>query len=420
MSEPVAARPLGAFAGYGLEIEYMIVDRASLDVRPIADRLLQIAAGHATTEVERGEIGWSNELALHVIELKNLRPLPVLDWLPDAFAAEIATIDALLAPLGAQLMPGAMHPWMDPRRETHLWPHANAEIYRAFDRLFDCRRHGWSNVQSMHLNLPFGDADEFARLHAAIRLALPILPALAASSPWAERRPSGYQDFRLALYRDHQRALPASMGECIPDPALSPAQYRADIIEPMYRQLAAHADGLDEDAAALRHEWLDVRGAAPRFARNAIEIRVLDVQECPSADCAVAAATAALVRRIYEAPELPALPTADLLVPFAACIRDGERALLDDPAYLARLGLHERRGRAGELWQRLIEELARDGLLAPRWLPALRHILWHGTLARRIERAVDGQPIRLPAVYRTLCECLRQNRPYTPGMEREE
>ena len=38
-----------------------------------------------------------------------------------------------LTRLGARLMPGAMHPWMDPHRETELWPHENTEVYRAFD-----------------------------------------------------------------------------------------------------------------------------------------------------------------------------------------------------------------------------------------------------------------------------------------------
>src|SRR5665811_1134453 len=91
-----------------------------------------------------------------------------------------------LETMGAQLMPGAMHPWMDPHSETRLWLGDNAVIYGAYDRIFDCKSHGWANLQSMHVNLPFADDNEFARLHAASRLVLPILPALAASSPIAE------------------------------------------------------------------------------------------------------------------------------------------------------------------------------------------------------------------------------------------
>ena len=82
-------------------------------------------------------------------------------------------------------MPTAMHPWMDPATETVLWDDAT-DVYRTYDRIYGCRGHGWANLQSMHVNLPFADDSQFARLHAAIRLVLPLLPALAASSPIAE------------------------------------------------------------------------------------------------------------------------------------------------------------------------------------------------------------------------------------------
>ena len=50
-------------------------------------------------------------------------------------------------------------------------------MYEAYDRIFDCRGHGWANLQAVHLNLPFSGDEEFGRLHAAIRLVLPIMPA---------------------------------------------------------------------------------------------------------------------------------------------------------------------------------------------------------------------------------------------------
>jgi hypothetical protein len=40
-----ADTPLGLFEGYGLEVEYMIVDGERLDVVPAADQLLEAAAG---------------------------------------------------------------------------------------------------------------------------------------------------------------------------------------------------------------------------------------------------------------------------------------------------------------------------------------------------------------------------------------
>ncbi|MDH4064006.1 MAG: glutamate-cysteine ligase family protein, partial [Acidobacteriota bacterium] len=160
--------PLRLFEGIGVELEYMIVDRATLEVKPVADELLKAVSGHYDTEVARGPISWSNELALHVIELKTTEPVPTLDGVGALFQEQVAEIERQLAPLGARLLPTGMHPWMDPHTELRLWPHEHDEIYGAFNRIFDCRGHGWANLQSVHLNLPFANDEEFARLHAAI------------------------------------------------------------------------------------------------------------------------------------------------------------------------------------------------------------------------------------------------------------
>lgn len=402
---------LRAFGGYGVEIEYMIVDRDTLDVRPISDELLCLAAGRPTSDVARGTMGWSNELVLHVLEVKNVAPVAQLETLPAAFRAEVAEINRLLEPAGALLLPGGMHPWMDPTTETRLWIHEHNEIYRAYDRIFDCRRHGWGNLQSTHLNLPFGDDSEFARLHAAVRLVLPILPALAASSPCADGRRSGFMDYRLEVYREHQNLLPSSVGECIPRPSASPAEYRAQVLAPMYREVAQYGDD-----GVLQHEWLNVRAAIPRFERNAIEIRVLDVQECPTADLAIAAAAVGLVHRLFDAmPEQPDVDapnhTHALATIFRNCIRDGERAVIDDDEYLGQLGLDAGPIRAGDAWAELIDGLAVSGKLAAAWEAPLRTILDRGPLARRIAAALGDEPsnLRLRAVYRELAHCLQHD-----------
>ena len=173
--------PLGLFDAVGIELEYMIVDRDTLDVRPICDELFRAASGEGGCDVEPdgpdGVVSWSNELALHVVELKTQRPVASLDGLNGAFQDHVRRIDALLEPMGARLMPTGMHPWMDPDTETKLWPHEYNEIYRTYDRIFGCRGHGWGNLQSTHINLPFANDEEFGRLHAALRIVLPLLPA---------------------------------------------------------------------------------------------------------------------------------------------------------------------------------------------------------------------------------------------------
>jgi glutamate---cysteine ligase / carboxylate-amine ligase len=274
--------PFRLFERFGVELEYMIVDARTLAVLPVTDRVLHAVAGEYVSDVELGAVSWSNELALHVIELKTTDPAARLDGLAAEFQEHVVRINRLLEPLGGRLMPTAMHPWMDPHREMRLWPHDYSPVYEAFDRVFDCRGHGWANLQSVHLNLPFADDAQFARLHAAIRLLLPIMPALAASSPVMDGRATGRLDNRLEVYRHNARRVPRVSGAVIPEPVFSRQAYEQEILQPLYRDIAP----LDPDGT-LQFEWLNARGAIARFDRNTIEIRVLDVQECPRADLAV-------------------------------------------------------------------------------------------------------------------------------------
>lgn len=400
---------LRLFSAYGIEIEYMIVDADTLAVLAVCDRVLAAIGGDFVDEVEVGALGWSNELALHVIELKTNGPAPSLDGLAGHFQHDVSRINDLLRDLGGRLMPTAMHPWMDPARETRLWPHDHSPVYEAFNRIFDCSGHGWSNLQSMHINLPFADDREFARLHAAVRVVLPLLPALAASSPLMDGAPTGILDNRLDVYKDNARRVPTVSGGVIPEPIYSRAAYEKELLGRIYRDLAPH----DPDGV-LRHEWVNARGAIARFDRYAIEIRVLDTQECPAADIAVAGLVTATVRALVEEAwcgmqTLQQWDTLALRAQYAACVRDAESALVEDRRLLEAFGFPERGPcRAQELWQHLIETLLpRPDASAAGFH---RRYLERGTLARRILAELGERPrhAEIEQVYARLCDCLQR------------
>ncbi len=409
--------PLRLFRGFGVELEYMIVDARTLDVRPEADEVLRVEGGGYDLDVERGPVAWSNELALHVIEIKNNGPAPRLQGVAEAFAADLRRIGEILRPRGARLLPSAMHPWMDPLRETRLWPHANSPVYLAFDRIFGCRGHGWSNLQSAHLNLPFGDDAEFGRLHAAIRLVLPLLPALAASSPFVEGRFTGFLDSRLEHYRGNSSRIPSVTGLVVPERVFTRADYEREILGRIYADMAP----LDPEGV-LRHEFANARGAIARFDRDAIEIRVLDLQEGPSADLAVAAAVAAAVRMLVEERTCPYARQREwseepLSAHLRATGRDGERAVIGDGAYLEALGLEGRAGAtASEVWARLVERTGVCEGDGREFAAPLDVILREGTLARRLLAAAGEAPDRdrLRGVYGALADCLDDDRPFLP------
>lgn len=403
--------PLGLFEGFGIELEYMIVDARTLDVRPISDRLLGPSG-----DVERGPVTWSNELALHVFEIKVAEPAASLAGLGNLFQAEVETVNRLLAPQGARLLATGMHPWMDPAREFRRWPHENDSVYAAFDRVFDCRGHGWANVQSVHLNLPFADDAEFGRLHAAIRLVLPLLPALAASSPFRDGTASGLLDTRLEVYRRNADRIPSVAGQVIPERIFTRAAYEGDLLAGIYRDLLPH-----DPEKILRHEWVNARGAIARFDRGSIEIRVLDVQECPRADLAVAGATTAVLRALVEERVSPfdeqeRWSESELAPILLAVIREADLARIEDAAYLRTLGYPGRSATAGEVWAHLLESTVSREPAFTEWRDVFDLFLRRGCLARRIRRAAGENPSRerLRAVYADLGACLAEGRLFDP------
>ena len=376
---------LPAFSAYGIELEYMLVDRDTLNVRPIADQLL--AALPASDSI----VNCSNELVNHVIEIKN--PVPTdLARLPDAFQHQVHQLNAWLAGQNACLLPTAMHPWMNPTRETVLWPDDDAGIYATFDKLFDCRRHPWANVQSMHINLPFANDLEFEKLHTAIRVLLPILPAIAASSPIAGGKLTGYMDYRMHVYPGQSPSQARIVGDIIPEVVKTQADYRSQVLAPMYHDIASF-----DKQQCLQHEWLNARGAIARFDRHAIEIRVMDVQECPHADIALAGLVIDTVHALYH-EQCSSLATqqslsgsmlSDLL---AQCSLDAEETQIHT-LYLPAWGLSDKCINARELWRHIGELLRRArSAHSALWQQHLDYLLEYGPLARRILRCTGENP----------------------------
>ncbi len=414
--------PLKLFEAHGVEIEYMIVDAATLDVLPAADWLIRSAAGadQFVGDVAFGPITWSNELVLHVVELKCSAPAANLAGLAAEFHRNVARANERLAGLGGRLLPGGMHPWMDPTTQTVLWPHEYNVVYQNFDRIFGCRGHGWSNLQSAHLNLPFRGDEEFARLHAAVRIVLPLLPALAASSPFVDGSLGPALDNRLAAYRTNCARVPRVAGRVIPEPAFSRSAYEDEILLPLYRDIAPH----DPDGV-LQDEWLNARGAIARFERGSIEVRLLDAQERPAADVAIIALLSAVTRELtrerWSSLARQQAATVDALEPILrATVRDAERAAIADGSVLELLGIRDCPLSAGEVWRRLREQLdAPLRALAPETLPALDLVLEHGSLATRLVRAVGPRPNRqrLRDVYARLADCLRDDQAFMPNFD---
>lgn len=437
---------LHLFEAFGIELEYMIVSKNNLRVAPIADWLLKQAeklnqkdnptnttsqSNEWPSEVTIDQIGWSNELALHVIEFKTAKPTKNFTQASHGFNRAVQTANQILSTAGqpAALLGTSAHPFFDPETEMRLWPHGSNEIYKAYHRIFDCRGHGWSNLQSMHINLPFANDEEFGRLHAAIRVVLPLLSALCASSPIFESRSADYLDTRLDYYRKNQSSIPSISGFIIPEPVFSMSEYVDRILKPMYRDIAP----FDPDQT-LQDEWLNSRGAIARFDRMAIEIRTMDIQECSAMDLAAAGFSIIVLQSLCNEEfcsisKLQSITTDSLYQLFIKTMKYGSETIIEDSSILEVFDENQPLS-VKELLYKLLDRLSSNFSQlfqseSNHIAELVRFLLEFGSPAQRILRFIESRTGTIQSnqiidhqliltLYQQMIDCLANNQPFRP------
>jgi glutamate---cysteine ligase / carboxylate-amine ligase len=393
---------------FGIELEYMVADKETMAVRPIADQLFEKVVGEIASDVTGDRVDWSNELVSHVVEFKNARPESNVPELLPFFRSEIERANHYLEAWNCELLPTAMHPFMNPESETKLWPHGNKDIYKTYDQIFSCRGHGWSNLQSMHINISFSTDDEFARLHSAIRAILPLVPALSSSSPIYEGKFRDSKCSRLNFYFENQKRVPSILGHVVPEVIKSPKEYQEKVLQPMYQDIAKY-----DTQGLLQHEWLNSRGAIPKFEYGCIEIRLADIQEAPMVDLAIASFWIEVLRKITTGQlgdfnQFDSISSHDLKSILLDTVRFGESAIIKNQAYLKSFGLKSSVS-AQELIHHLLESVKSE-LQKSQQLPVMEFLLKNGTLSSRILRALPQNPDRkdLQKIYKRLADGLRR------------
>ncbi len=386
-------------------MEFMIVDRETLQVLPRADIPLgKDKDGNQLSDVEYDDIGLSNELVSHVLEFKCAHPKSTFDGLGKRFFHEIRRANKKLEKINAMLLPSAAHPFMDPS-EMQLWPYDCNDIYQTYDRIFNCKGHGWANLQSTHLNLSFDGDDEFGELHAAIRLLLPLIPAIAASSPYLDGKYTGFKDARIEVYRHNQDKVPEIAGLVIPEKAYTYDEYNRQIFDKVKKAIAPY-----DPEHLLNHFFLNSRGAIARFDRGAIEIRLVDIQECPNADIAIVELEIATLKAI-AGKNLRDFDTERLSALLTATSRDAEDTVIDWPEYLSVFGMSGK-CTAGELWKHIFAMVKNE--LTEVSASTMEKMLDRGTLSSALYRALGDAPSREAFVseYKKLADSLAHNRLY--------
>ncbi len=383
----------------GPEHEYSLVGE-DLHVLPISDKIIKDYCGKIINFIELTKFSFGKEMQLHVMEIKANQPFKTPTEFEETMQNAVITLNQIVQKHGAMLLGTGMHPQFN-LQDTAVWPHYHKKIYREYGKIFNLNQHGWLNIQSFHLNLPYQKEVDAIQTHNQLANLCAYLPAIAASSPIFENKMGPDVDNRLHFYKVNQKEVPSVTGDVIPEYVTSLSQYKQDVIGRYSRDLADKG----ADKTLLNREWVNSRGVIFRFDRCAVELRVMDEQECVKADVALACFVRAALRGLI-ASNVELLPHELLVKDFNAVIKDGLNAEVSSP--------HGKTARqvCQHYFNLALEHADKD---EKKYLPTLKKRIEDGSLSelirtnilRRAQKTDFHQAII--DVYSTLIKCLSNN-----------
>lgn len=383
----------------GIEIEYMMIDPKDLSIRPIIQQILG-----DEDEIKRGIFSWSAEFAAHVFEIKNNTPVQDILSLLAGMQNEVVTVAALLDRQKTGLLPTGMHPFMNPAKEALWTTYDQSAEKKIFDKIMQPGGHSWANIQATHLNIGFANEVQFVQLNNAIRILLPILPALCASTPFIEGKSNNIWNNRLNEYQKNGLKFPEVVGHIVPEYVEGIAEYKDIVLAPIYKAFKPY-----DLTGELCDETLNARGMIARFDRSALEIRVLDVQECVLADLAICELCRVVLKTLSQ-EKSKNFSINSLVSIYQQSIQHGENAIISDSDYIEiLLNRRESKMRAHDLWIGLIENFNSE--LPVEFKDFYSVYRNQGTLSTRILK--KEKDTNLFKIYNELANCLLEGRVYS-------
>jgi gamma-glutamyl:cysteine ligase YbdK (ATP-grasp superfamily) len=386
----------------GPEHEYALVNQ-DLKPLPISDKIIKDYCGRTINFIELPDFTFGKELQLHVMEIKANHPFKGPVEFEATMHKAASTLNQIVEKHGAKLLGTGMHPFLK-FQDTAVWPHYHRKIYSEYGKIFNFQQHGWLNIQSFHLNLPYQKEADATQIHNQLANLCTYLPAITASSPIFESKIGPDVDNRLQFYKVNQKEVPSITGDVIPEYVSSLEEYKHDVIGRYSKGLA----DAGADKTLLNREWVNSRGIIFRFDRCALEVRVMDEQECVKMDVALSCFIRAALRGLI-AVDAELLPHPVLVKDFNAVVKDGLNAVVSSPngKTARQVCMH---------YLKLAEENA--DVEEKKYLPFVQRRIEGGNLSelirgrvlRRAEKTCFQEAI--VDVYSTLINCLGNNEPF--------
>jgi gamma-glutamyl:cysteine ligase YbdK (ATP-grasp superfamily) len=370
---------------------------------PISDKIIKGYCGKTLNFIELPEFTFGKELQLHVMEIKANQPFLTPQEFEETMQNAVTTLSGIVGKHGANLLGTGMHPLLK-LSDTGVWPHYHRKIYGEYGKIFNLQQHGWLNIQSFHLNLPYRKEADAIQIHNQLANLCTYIPAITASSPIFEGKTGPDTDNRLRFYRENQKEVPSIAGDVIPQYFSSLNDYKRDVIGGYSADLAKAG----ADKTMLNREWVNSRGIIFRFDRCALEVRVMDEQECVKSDVALSCFIRSALRGLI-ASDAELAPQKVLVDNFNRVIKDGLNAQVNSP-----------HGKTAQQVCQHYFKLATQNASADEkpYLWLIKKRIEEGNLSELIQSKVQRRAEKtsfheaIVDVYSTLIKSLRANEPF--------
>jgi len=375
-----------------------------LKALPIVDKVIKDFRGRIVNFVELPNFTFGKEMQLHVMEVKPNSPFRIPEIFEEIMHKAVLTLaDFLESKYEAHLLGTGMHPLLK-LNETGIWNHRHRQIYKAYSQIFNLKHHGWLNIQSFQLNLPYSNEENACLIHNKLAEICAYLPAISASSPIYEGKLGENIDNRLYFYMTNQSQIKSVTGNIIPEYVSSFKQYKEIVIGKYSTELAkagAHK-------CLLYKDWVNSRGIIFRFDRKALEIRVMDEQECIKSDVALSCFIRALLKGLTK-ENTALVPHEHLVKDFKTVIKEGLNAKVNHP-----------KGKTAREVCKHYLKIAMENASEEekKYLPIIKKRVENGNLSEIIRKDVERKAQKtnwkeaIVSVYSSLIKSLLNNEPY--------
>ena len=384
----------------GPEHEFCLVD-SELKPLPIVEEVINEYYTKLASFLYLPNSAFRKEFPSQIVELKARKPFKSPELLEETMQKAILSfLDFLKKKYDAQLLGTGMHPLLG-LEETSVREHDI--IAQELGKVFPLKRHGWLNIQSFQINLPYSSEQEAVTLYNMLAQLCTYLPAISAASPICEGQLTPYDDFRLVSYKSKSVEFPSVTGDVIPEYISSFSQFEKEVSDVYSRDLTNAGVSVGDF-----EEYVNQRGLVFKFKRNALEVRVIDEQECIRSDVALSCFVRSAIRGL-TASDNDVLPHQVLVNDYNSIVKDGLGAETLNP--LGKDAKH-----ICQYFLNLAYKYADEN--EKRYLWIIQKRINEGNLSKLIRKRVQNRAQKttlkeaIISIYSKLAECVSKNQPY--------